>query len=58
MEICFRANQQTGALKGFAAVDKNLFELLATITRSDKYEGIENSWLMLCYYEKTLAPNV
>ena len=57
MEICFFAMQQTGELKGFAAVDQELFELLCTLTRSAKYDGIENSWLMLCYYEKTLTPS-
>ena len=57
MEICFFAMQQTGNLKGFAAVDKKLFDLLCILTRSAKYDGIENSWLLLCYYEKTLAPS-
>ena len=56
MEICYTATQQTGALKGFAAVDQELFELLCILTRSAKYDGIENSWLLLCYYEKTLGP--
>jgi hypothetical protein len=58
MEICYAATQQTGALKGFAAVDQELFELLCILTRSAKYDGIENSWLLLCYYEKTLAPTI
>jgi hypothetical protein len=58
MEICYTATQQTGALKGFAAVDQELFELLCILTRSAKYDGIENSWLLLCYYEKTLAPTI
>ena len=55
-QICFKAMLQTGDKKGFAAVDQELFELLCILTRSEKYEGIHNSWLMLCYYEKTLAP--
>lgn len=55
MEICYTATQQTGPLKGFAAVDQELFELLCILTRSAKYDGIENSWLLLCYYEKTLG---
>lgn len=58
MEICYTATQQTGALKGFAAVDQELFELLCILTRSAKYDGIENSWLLLCYYEKTLAHTI
>lgn len=55
--ICFKAMLQSGDKKGFAAVDQELFELLRILTLSDKYEGIENSWLMLCYYEKTLTAN-
>ena len=55
--ICFKAMLQSGDKKGFAAVDKELFELLCILTRSDKYEGIHNSWLLLCYYEKTLGPS-
>ena len=54
-QICFNAMKNEGNLQGFAAVDQNLFELLCILTRSEKYDGIENSWLMLCYYEKTLA---
>lgn len=57
MSICFTAMQQTGDLKGFAAVNQELFDLLCILTRSAKYDGIENSWLMLCYYEKTLTPS-
>lgn len=56
-QICFKAMLQSGDKKGFAAVDQELYELLCILTRSDKYEGIHNSWLMLCYYEKTLAPS-
>lgn len=56
-QICFKAMMQTGDMKGFAAVDQELFELLCILTRSAKYEGIHNSWLLLCYYEKTLAPS-
>lgn len=55
--ICFKAMMQTGDRKGFAAVDQELFELLCILTRSAKYDGIHNSWLMLCYYEKTLGPS-
>lgn len=54
MEICFNANNQTGDMKGFAKVDKDIFELLRLLT-IDKHEGIEESWLLLCYYDKTLS---
>ncbi len=47
--ICFKAMQNSGNLKGFAAVDKEVYEIIAAITHSYS-EGIYNSWLMLCYY--------
>ncbi len=56
--ICFIANKQSGDMKGFAKVDKNLFDLLQKVTMSAKYEGIEESWLLLCYYDKTLIAKV
>ncbi len=39
----------------FIAVDQDLFELLNTITLSDKYDGIRETWLLLCYYDRTLS---
>ncbi len=39
----------------YVPVTKEIFNMLQIITRSEKYEGIEESWLLLCYYEKTLA---
>ncbi len=39
----------------YVPVTKEIFEMLQIITRSSKYEGIEDSWLLLCYYDKTLA---
>ena len=52
--ICFQAMQNEGELEGFAAVDQNIFEILQTITMQ-KYEGLYNSWLMLCYYYVTMS---
>ena len=46
--------------KGMIAVDKEIFALLQTITRSEKYDGVEEtegnvkSWLLFCYYSKLL----
>ncbi len=54
-KICFLANKQEGDMKGFMKVDQALFELLNTITRSNKYEGIEETWLLLCYYDRFLG---
>lgn len=47
--ICFKAMLNSGDLKGFAAVDKEVYDIIAAITHSYS-EGIYNSWLMLCYY--------
>ncbi len=49
IEAAYLANDE------YVAVDKELFEMLQIITRSSKYEGIEDSWLLLCYYDKTLG---
>lgn len=42
-------------LDGFVELDKTLFDALVAITRSERFEGIGDSWQMLCYYEKTLG---
>ena len=47
--ICFKAMQNNGDMKGFAAVNQEVYEIIAAITHSYS-EGIYNSWLMLCYY--------
>ena len=52
---CFQAKQRTGQYAGFMEVDQALYDILTAITVSSKYEGTFNSWLMLCYYEKTLS---
>ena len=54
-QLCFKSQQNAGELKGMVAVDQATFELLNTIMK--KYEGLENSWLMLCYYYATLGAN-
>ncbi|MBE7077830.1 MAG: TlpA family protein disulfide reductase [Clostridiales bacterium] len=53
----YESLQNEGELKGFMAVDQELFEIITKITRSAKYEGIEDSWLFLCYYYKTIGAN-
>ncbi len=40
---------------GFVALDKDAFELLQTICLSAKYEGVEDTWQLMCYYEKTMG---
>lgn len=49
------AMRNTGKYKGFIEVNQALYELLYTITTSTKFDGIENSWLFLCYYEAVLG---
>lgn len=49
-----------GDKKGMIAVDKTVYGILQAITRSEKYDGVEDSqgniksWLMFCYYSKLL----
>ena len=56
-DLGYEALQNEGELKGFMAVDQELFEIINTITQSEKYEGLEESWLMLCYYYKMIGTN-
>ena len=41
--------------EGFLALDQELFDILKTITESEKYDGVPDSWQLLCYYEVTLG---
>ena len=41
--------------EGFVPLNQELFDILRAITMSDKYEGIDESWQMLCYYEVELG---
>ena len=54
-QLGFFSLSNEGRYRGFVAVDQEVFEILREITMSVKYEGIHNSWLMLCYYDKTLG---
>ena len=54
-DYAFFADRNMGMLKGFAEMDKELFEIIVAITTSSKYEGLDGSWQMLCYYERTLT---
>ena len=55
MAICFESLDNAGDLEGFMPVTQEIYELLRTITMSEKYSGISNSWLMLCYYYVTIG---
>lgn len=53
-QYCFQANVSSD-LYGFVAVDQELFTLLRKLTMDTEYEGIGDSWLLLCYYQKTIG---
>ena len=55
LEICERAMENEGKLKGFIAVDKEIYDLLNTILLSEKHDGVEDTWLCVCYYERVLG---
>ncbi len=56
-DLAFAAMKQTEK-QGFVAVTAEVFEKLNKITMSSKYDGIKESWLLLCYYDKTLGDAV
>ncbi len=45
----------SGAMQGYVPVTQELFEILQTITIKGSAEGIEETWLQLCYYYKTIS---
>lgn len=52
--IGYQTTNNTGEFYGYAALNKELFEAICAITRSAKYDGISDSWQLLCYYYRTL----
>ena len=52
---CFQATMGGSKHYGFIAVDADLFDLLRKLTRDTEYDGVDTSWLLLCYYEKTVG---
>jgi hypothetical protein len=62
--LCFSADlYNKNDKKGMIAVNKEVYAILQAITRSEKYDGVEEtegnvkSWLMFCYYSKLLNKN-
>ncbi len=46
----------TDVTYGFAPVNKDVYELINKIVLSSKYGGgIDSTWLLLCYYERTVS---
>ena len=44
----------TGMFNGYVALNKELFDAICAITRSAKYDGLDDSWQLLCYYYRTV----
>lgn len=44
----------TPLLSGFVELDQTLFDAICAITRSARFDGIDDSWQLLCYYYLTL----
>ncbi len=44
----------SGELKGLVAVDKELAEILQLLMDKFTFQGVENSWIKVCYYYNTI----
>ena len=51
----YKAIMTSGLYKGYVMVTKEIYEFLYALTVYSAHEGISNSWLTLCYYEKTIG---
>ena len=51
----YQAIMTTGMYKGYVVVTKEIYDFLYALTVHSAHEGISNSWLTLCYYEKTVG---
>jgi hypothetical protein len=47
---------ETPELTGCVAVDENLKNILWKLMDKYTFEGVENSWLKVCYYYDYLGP--
>ena len=50
-----RASLTQGLHHGYVLVTKEVHDFLYALTVHTAHEGISNSWLTLCYYEKTIG---
>ena len=48
---------KSGDLKGCVAVNEELAELLQMLMDKHSFEGIENSWIKMCYYYDYVGPD-
>ena len=51
----YKAIMTTGMYKGYVLVTKEIYDFLYALTVYSAHEGIADSWLTLCYYEKTIG---
>lgn len=54
-EVGYATMSNAGMYYGYAALNKQLFDTICAITRSAKYDGIADTWQLLCYYVRTLG---
>ena len=53
-----QAKLQNGEYYGLLAINEEVLEILQLFTkRHDGFNGIKNSWQLMCYYEKTVDAN-
>ena len=50
------ASAETPELTGCVAVDETLMSILWQLMDKYTFEGVENSWLKVCYYYQYLGP--
>ncbi len=50
----FKKAGTSGELKGLVAVDERLAEILQMLMDKFTFDGVENSWIKVCYYYNTL----
>ena len=59
MQYCFNAKpwykDSSMQQYTFQPVNAELFDILRKLTMDTAYEGVGDSWLLLCYYEKTVG---
>lgn len=56
MQLCHKASITQGKYNGYVVVTQEVYEILYALTVYSAHEGLYNSWLTLCYYEKELGP--
>lgn len=54
-DVGYATMSNSGMYYGYATLNKELFEAICAITRSVKYDGITDTWQLLCYYVLTLG---